>query len=155
MREFLQKRTVQAVMVAFVLVIWIYNMNQIMTIQSDTENIREELNLSLVDSTGLNTMSTYNFSYTGNFRDPFLSGIRNDRSPPNPMESSIEETEVSIRPNIQLYGVVEGLAVIKMDGNMIHFMQAGENVDGVRVHKIYSDSVSFMYHQEEFTLNLE
>lgn len=154
MRELLQKRSTQVIMVLLVLIIWIYNMNQIISIQSESENVSRDLDLGDVDTFQYDQISTYNYTYNGDFKDPFLPAIRYEQTPATPPESIAEQPE-PVRPRVQLFGIVEESAVVKIANENVHFMQNGDQIEGVRLQVIYSDSVTFTFNEETFTLNLK
>lgn len=72
-----------------------------------------------------------------------------------PPEQNEEVEEAEIRPEIQLYGIVEGLAVVQVLNNEVRFMEAGDQTEGISVQRIYTDSVEFRFNEELFTLKLE
>lgn len=155
MHKLLQKRSTQVIMVLLVLVIWIYNMTRIISIGTETEVVQANVGPELTDAEDFEEPVAHEFRYRGNFKDPFKPVIIRQQPPPTPPEQNEEVEEAEIRPEIQLYGIVEGLAVVQVLNNEVRFMEAGDQTEGISVQRIYTDSVEFRFNEELFTLKLE
>jgi type II secretory pathway component PulC len=155
MGDLLQKRSTQIVMILLVLVIWAYNMVQFVSIQNETETVRDDLDMSGIESFEFNDLTTYEYSYSGNFKDPFLPSIQVRQPPLQPSPDPISVQQEPERPSIQLYGIVEASAVVKLTGNQTHFMEEGDAIEGIYLQSLYADSATFSFNDEPFTLILD
>lgn len=155
MGDLLQKRSTQVVMILLVLVIWAYNMVQFAGIQNDAETIRDDLDLSGIESVEFNDLTRYEYSYSGNFKDPFLPTIQVRQPPVQSTPDPISVQREPERPSIQLYGIVEASAVVKFAGNHTHFMEEGDAIEGIYLQSLYADSATFSFNNEPFTLTLD
>jgi len=155
MGDLLQKRSTQIVMILLVLVIWAYNMVQFVSIQNETETIRDDRDVSGIESFEYNDLTIYEYSYSGNFKDPFLPVIQPRQQPMRPSPDPIGLQQESERPGIQLFGIVEASAVVKLAGNQTHFMEEGDAIEGIYLQSLYADSATFSFNDEPFTLILD
>lgn len=153
MREWLEKKPVQVILILVVLLIWGYNTYSIVGAAADED--------SLVLPDRQKNMSIENWEvpemrkniYKADFPDPFKPKIEpavvksiaiNPRQPQKEIQP----------PALTLAGIVESMALIKNRNNQLFFVSVGDTVEGAFVHTVTADSVILSFESQGLTLKI-
>lgn len=150
MRNWLEKKSVKAVLVLALIVVWGYNSYSIVEMTNEEEtaaNQNQELNVNLSE---LKVPDNERFTYNANFRDPFEPELRK-RVRKKPPKKRPKKKVVRI-PHLQLTGIVEEMALIKNQRKQLFFVSTGDSVEGARVRFVTEDSVGLVFKEKEFNL---
>lgn len=156
-REAIQKKSVQTVLVVLVAGIWLYNSWQIFSIQNEKEVIRQTHFLEIGDGEDLTIPDAVPFEYRGNFRDPFTPVLTSTASA-RPVNSSEPGEEVPDEPEqmpeLTLTGIFENTAVIQDMNGGVHFAGPGDSIGDVILKSVNSNSITLSYMNKTLTIQL-
>ena len=154
--EIKQKKHIIIPLILAVLVIWGYNLAQILSISIGNGEQAIQSEIGLKDKLNL-TLENSNYNYNGNFRDPFDMEIFHAKKKASPKSVPVEEdnSKSDFRPPIQLTGIIQETAIIEDTYNQVHFAVKGEKVnDKIVIQAVYSDSILVSYRNMEFVYKL-
>jgi len=153
-REAIQKKSTQTVLIILVAGIWIYNSLKIISIQSDGEIIRQVELSEFGESEDLTLPDLIHFEYRGNFRDPFTPLLEKVRTVQASQVIIEEQPEPEFDPELMLTGIFEKFAVLQDKNGSIFFAEPGDSVGKMLMNSVYRDSVVLRAGNRSFSLQL-
>jgi hypothetical protein len=155
MRELIQKKTTQMVLLVLVAGIWLYNSWTILSMTTGGEAVMysgpsdpgfgAELTLPIYEA----------FEYRATFNDPFRPKMDRISRQPVPVRQQVQVTEEIILPDLMLSGIVENMAIIRSGPINTFFVSVGDSVEGAVISSVARDSVVLIFKDTRFSLKLQ
>jgi hypothetical protein len=153
MSELLEKKIVQIILGAIVILIWGYNMLKITDIATPVSP-DNEIAFHPLDQDLLELPDLLQYNYKADFRDPFTPGLTQQASLPVVTNIESEPPPPVTPPDVKLTGVIEGTALLQNNREELFFAAPGDTVDGALVKSVTPSSVVMIFKTKEFTVTL-
>ncbi len=152
-REYIQKKSTQVLLLILVAGVWLYNSWQIFSMNTGNEVIQQQEVLYAGGGEDLTLPSISSFEYRGNFRDPFIPVLEVPGTAVNEKPKPKEPEEVPVT-ELELTGVFGNMAVIQDMYGEIHFVERGDSIGELVLTSISSDSVIFFIENKSISIKL-
>ncbi|GEM_PF-2188067 len=153
MRKLLEKRSIQLVLGITVIVIWGFNMLQIVDMSKDSEETNKSTKIEF--SKAFFTLPNFReYQYKGDYKDPFEIKLSKIKREPNIPKSKKSNKKTVRPPQLKLTGIIEGTALIQNNNQTVFFVGVGDTVEGARIESIVQDSVTLVFKQRTFSIKL-
>lgn len=148
MREWLEKKSIQGVLIIIVLLIWGYNTYSIVG-AAEEESLKISNGGVDVNMEDWQIPELGKSTYRADFPDPFEPKfVSNTATAPQP-EQPKEKAEP---PVLTLTGIVEEMALIRNWSQQLFFVSAGDTIEGAYVQSVTADSVTVTFESQKITL---
>ncbi|MEX2345038.1 MAG: hypothetical protein WD604_05450 [Balneolaceae bacterium] len=153
MREWLEKKSIQGVLVLIVLLIWGYNTYSIVGVAAEEESVKTPGGGMDINTEDWQVPELKKNTYRSDFPDPFepknVSNVIN-----KPEVQSAPPEEAAEPPVLTLTGIVEKMALVQNQDNQLFFVSTGDTVEGARVQSVSTDSVMVTFESQKITLKI-
>lgn len=147
MKSFFETALGRVILVGIVMVIWGVNAFQFSDILSQKETVAQDQSTS-IDIGKLTNLTKKEFVYVSDNSNPFKTVQRKIIENPIIKEPSYQ------KPRIALLGIMDDTIMILTELNEVVVMKEKQEINGIFVKEITTDSVLFVHQKKEFVLKI-